>query len=88
MRTSAPAVPIILCGTKVDRRSDSNASSCVSTSEGLGLQKLHNFGAFVECSAKTLNNYKTSFDKAIVAVLKFREKPKKKETGRRWCSIF
>ncbi len=73
LRTSAPNVPIILVGTKVDRRNADDASM-VSTSEGNSMQQKNSFFAHVECSAKTLNNYKQSFDKAIVAVLKHREK--------------
>lgn len=74
MRTSAPSVPIILVGTKLDMRGDNNALTTVSTSEGGAIQKKHSFFALVECSSKMLNNYKTSFDKAIIAVMKHREK--------------
>lgn len=66
-------MPIILVGTKLDKRNDVSVNM-VSTSEGNALQQKHSFFAFVECSCKILNNYKTSFDKAIVAVLKHREK--------------
>ena len=38
LRTSAPSVPIILVGTKVDRRADDGGSNFVSTSEGNAMQ--------------------------------------------------
>ena len=46
----------------------------MSTSEGVATQNKHSFFAHVECSAKILNNYKASFDKAIIAVMKHRDK--------------
>ena len=78
LRTSAPSVPIILVGTKMDRRGDDAGSNFISTSEGNAMQQKHSFFAHVECSAKKLSNYKTSFDKAILAVLKHREKSSQK----------
>ena len=39
LRTSAPSVPIILVGTKMDRRGDEAGSNFVSTSEGNALQQ-------------------------------------------------
>ena len=89
LRTSAPSVPIILVGTKLDRRGDGSSSESVSTSEGTTLQQKHSFFAFVECSAKMLTNYKMSFDKAIFSVLKHREKAGqkiKKKKGK--CIMF
>ena len=74
LRTSAPSVPIILVGTKMDRRGEDSVANFVSTSEGNSMQQKHSFFAYVECSAKRLSNYKTSFDKAILSVLKHREK--------------
>ena len=89
LRTSAPSVPIILVGTKMDKRGDGASATSVSFSEGTTLQQKHSFFAFIECSAKMLTNYKNSFDKAILAVLKHREKSgqkiKKKKKG---CEIF
>jgi len=35
LRNSAPSVPIILVGTKLDMRNESNTSTVVSTSEGV-----------------------------------------------------
>jgi hypothetical protein len=92
LRTSAPAVPIILVGTKCDfRRAGTDDSNHVTTSEGNAMQQKNSFFAHVECSAKTLTNYKTSFDKAILAVLKLREKQIQKindKTGKKKCIIF
>ena len=93
LRTSAPAVPIILVGTKCDFRKGGgmDESGMVSTSEGNAMQQKNSFFAHVECSAKTLTNYKQSFDKAILAVLKLREKldqKKNKKGGKGKCTIF
>ncbi|CDW77593.1 ras-related c3 botulinum toxin substrate 2 [Stylonychia lemnae] len=89
LRNSAPSVPIILVGTKLDMRNESNTSTIVSTSEGVATQNKHSFFAHVECSAKNLNNYKTSFDKAIIAVMKHRDKSSQKiKKKKRLCEIF
>ena len=89
LRTSAPSVPIILVGTKMDRRGDGSSPNSVTTSEGTTLQQKHSFFAFVECSAKMLTNYKQSFDKAIFAVLKHREKAGQKIQKKKGkCIIF
>ena len=91
LRTSAPAVPIILVGTKCDFRKGGDESNMVSTSEGNAMQQKNSFFAHVECSAKTLTNYKQSFDKAILAVLKLREKldqKKNKKGSKGKCTIF
>ena len=73
----------------MDRRGDSSSSQFVSTSEGNALQQKHSFFAFVECSAKMLTNYKTSFDKAIFSVLKHREKSSQKiKKKKKLCNIF
>ena len=93
LRTSAPPnVPIVLVGTKIDRRNAGDANM-VSTSEGSGMQKKNGFAGHVECSAKTLNNYKAAFDKAIIEVIKKREdkkskKPIKQEGKKKPCTIF
>ncbi len=73
LRAHAPSVPVILVGTKLDLRKDED-SSFVGTEEGVQNATKNSFFAHVECSAKQMNNYKTAFDKAIVAVLKHREK--------------
>ena len=91
LRTSAPAVPIILVGTKCDFRKGGDESNMVSTSEGNAMQQKNSFFAHVECSAKTLTNYKQSFDKSILAVLKLREKldqKKNKRNGKGKCIVF
>ena len=44
------------------------------------------FFEYVECSAKELSNYKLAFDKAIEAVVKFRQKgTEKKQKKKRTC---
>ena len=89
MRTSAPSVPIILVGTKLDMRSETSTTNAVSTSEGVATQNKHSFFSHVECSAKMLNNYKSSFDKAIIAVMKHRDKSSQKiKKKKRLCIIF
>jgi hypothetical protein len=59
-------------GTKVDLRTETNQATCVGTLEGTATMQKHAFFASIECSAKQMNNYKTAFDKAIVAVMKHR----------------
>ena len=88
MRNNAPSVPIILVGTKVDLRTESNSHKCLTPEEGVALQQKHAFFSTIECSAKMMNNYKVAFDKAIVAVMKHRQKGnKKRQQKKRVCSI-
>ncbi len=48
----------------------------------------HSFFAFVECSAKVLSNYKTSFDKAIISVMRHRDKSNQKKKKKTRCNLF
>ena len=61
---------MVLVGTKIDLRD--KVESSLSNEEGLRLLEKHKFFSFVECSAKMMNNYKSAFDKAIMATLKHR----------------
>jgi hypothetical protein len=80
---------VILVGTKLDIRSEVSPSTVVSTSEGVAVQNKHTFFAHVECSAKMLNNYKIAFDRAIIAVMKHRDKSNQKTKKiKRKCIIF
>jgi hypothetical protein len=76
-------------GTKLDIRSEVSPGTVVSSSEGVAAQNKHTFFAHVECSAKMLNNYKTAFDRAIIAVMKRRDKSSQKTKKiKRKCIIF
>lgn len=70
-------------------RSEANQGQAISTSEGVATQNKHAFFAHVECSSKILNNYKAAFDRAIVAVMKHRDKSSQKiKKKKRMCHIF
>ena len=71
IRHHKPTTPIILVGTKSDLRQDPNikAKNKVSHSEGKKLAKSIGAKAYVECSARTLENVKDAFDEAIYAAL-------------------
>ena len=65
----------------------------MSTSEGQAVQQNNSgqMAGFVECSAKTLNNYKAAFDKAITAVMQRRAssaKNGKKTKKKGGCAMF
>ena len=71
------------------RNESANQSQVVSTSEGVATQNKHSFFSHVECSSKILSNYKASFDKAIIAVMKHRDKSTQKiKKKKRLCTIF
>ena len=69
----APNVPIILVGTKLDLRDDSNQTSQlrskrmepVSYEQAIGVAKDIRAHKYLECSALTQRNLKSVFDEAI-----------------------
>ncbi|CAL8068417.1 unnamed protein product [Calicophoron daubneyi] len=73
----APNVPIILVGTKLDLRENSQCESalkhnplpCVSYQKGLAMSKKIGAHKYLECSALTQQGLKAVFDEAIRAVL-------------------
>jgi len=86
-----PSVPFILCGTKIDLRSDAQT---IATLQSKGLQVVgRDQGAqmskdlmairYLECSALTQEGLKQLFDEAIRAALNknMRAKSKKKNSG-------
>ncbi|KAG8485433.1 hypothetical protein CXB51_021348 [Gossypium anomalum] len=82
----APAVPIVLVGTKLDLREDRQfhldypGASTISTEQGLELKKQIGALAYIECSSKTQQNVKAVFDGAIKVVV---QPPKHKKQKKR-----
>ncbi|KAL1060309.1 hypothetical protein V6Z11_1Z107500 [Gossypium hirsutum] len=76
----APAVPIVLVGTKLDLREDRQfrldypGASTISTEQTIGAL------AYIECSSKTQQNVKAVFDGAIKVVV---QPPKHKKQKKR-----
>lgn len=83
----AKGTPVVLVGTKVDLRNDSNFvaqmaqkdQKPITTAEGQALAKSLGAAAYCECSAKTQEGLKEVFDKAIGVVLNPTPEPKKKK---------
>lgn len=91
IRKFCPTTPFILVGTKSDLREDSRYSRTMefvdkSTAENVVLE--YDGTGHVECSAKTEENLKNVFDKAISIVLHDRAESKR-SSGRKnkMCSI-
>lgn len=80
LRENAPSAPIMLVGTKVDLRDD-ESKAAVKPSEGEQAAKSLGVYGYLECSALTQKGLKKVFDEAVKAVLRGREKPKKKKSG-------
>ncbi|KAK5811061.1 hypothetical protein PVK06_026380 [Gossypium arboreum] len=82
----APAVPIVLVGTKLDLREDRQfrldypGASTISTEQGLELKRQIGALAYIECSSKTQQNVKAVFDGAIKVVV---QPPKHKKQKKR-----
>ncbi|CAN1127328.1 ABC transporter B family member 13 [Linum perenne] len=93
LRHYAPGVPIILVGTKLDLREDSQffndhpGAVPITNAQGEELRKLIGALAYVECSSKTQQNVKAVFDAAIKVVLQPPKQKKKKRKGQKNCSI-
>lgn len=90
IQNHAAGVPIVLCGTKADMRSDTNVASQLA-SKGLRMisqqeaeARAKEIGAvcYKECSALTQENLKAVFDEAIRAAI---NKNKPKDSG--CCSV-
>ncbi|MBA0711010.1 hypothetical protein Golax_010248, partial [Gossypium laxum] len=83
----APGVPIVLVGTKLDLRDDSQyladhpSALPISTAQGEELKKQIESSSYIECSAKSQQNVKAVFDAAIKVVLQPPKKNKKKKSG-------
>ena len=91
LKQNAQPVPIILVGTKLDLKNNTEylaekGTSAVNKDDGDKAVSEHGLHSFVETSALTQKNLKEVFDTAILAVLKEREgrsTPKRKG----FCSV-
>ncbi|XP_051140555.1 rac-like GTP-binding protein RHO1 [Andrographis paniculata] len=89
----APGVPIVLVGTKIDLRDDSEFLSehpsavPITNAQGEELRKMIDSPYYIECSAKTQQNVKQVFDAAIKVVLQPPKQKKKKNKSQKACSI-
>ncbi|XP_074588010.1 rac-like GTP-binding protein 7 isoform X2 [Curcuma longa] len=92
LRHYAPAVPIVLVGTKLDLREDKQyfldhpGAAPIATAQGEELKKMIGAAIYVECSSKTQQNVKAVFDAAIKVVL-CPPKLKRKSRKQRKCLI-
>ncbi|CAI7823357.1 unnamed protein product, partial [Closterium sp. NIES-54] len=89
LRHYAATVPIVLVGTKLDLRDDSQFfkehpdATPISTAQGEELKKVIGAAAYIECSSKTQQNVKAVFDTAIKVVLQPPKATKtKKKSGK------
>ncbi|KAI5555526.1 hypothetical protein POPTR_019G092300v4 [Populus trichocarpa] len=93
LRHYAPAVPIVLVGTKLDLRNDRQylidhpGAAPITTAQGEELKKMIGAAVYLECSSKTQQNVKGVFDAAIKVVLQ-PPKPKKRRQKRRAPCVF
>jgi GTPase SAR1 family protein len=86
LELNAPAVPIILVGNKCDLRKTKPTEDLVDIKDAEMIQAKNMFFDLLECSAKELLNYKGAFDRAIEAVIKFRQKSmEKRQNKKRKC---
>ncbi|KAJ0955361.1 putative small GTP-binding protein [Helianthus annuus] len=90
----APGVPIVLVGTKVDLRDDSQffvdhpGATLIANAQGKELKKTIEAPEYIERSSKTQLNVKQVFDAAIKVVLAPpKAKKKKGGKGQKACSI-
>jgi len=87
-------VPVILVGTKLDQRYDSDILDKlkgrrlvpITTQQGDAMSNQLKLHAFIECSAKNSTNVKLVFDTAVKAVL-FPNSPTKPVKSKRKCVI-
>ncbi|KAJ4298594.1 Rho GTPase protein rac1 [Collariella sp. IMI 366227] len=85
----APDIPIILVGTKLDKRDDRETieklaeqrMAPITYARGLACAKDIKAYKYVECSALTQMNLKAVFDSAIRAVLEPKKAPEKTKKG-------
>ncbi|XP_078431870.1 rac-like GTP-binding protein 2 [Wolffia australiana] len=85
LRRFAPAVPIVLVGTKLDLREDRGyladhpGTAVITTAQGEELRRVIGATAYIECSSKTQQNVKAVFDTAIKVVL---QPPRRKDMAK------
>lgn len=93
LRHYAATVPIVLVGTKLDLRDDSQFfrehpdATPISTAQGEELKKVIGAAAYIECSSKTQQNVKLVFDTAIKVVLQPPKPSKKGGKSKSKCVI-
>lgn len=88
VRRHCPGVPVILVGTKADKREDPvtlkelkcKGKRPMSRSDGNKLLSQIKGACYVECSALTQLNIKTAFDEAIAAGLELSSSSGKRAT--------
>jgi len=84
IRRNCPGVPIIIVGTQVDKRHDSQVVKLLksqgkrplSKADGNKLASQCRATCYVECSALTQHNVKDTFDEAIAAALELNSSAK------------
>lgn len=79
-----PNVPVLLVGTKLDLRKNTEDDHFVTEEEGWAAAKRIGAARYIECSALTLRNVKTVFDELIRLALKAREM---RETKKSFCNF-
>ncbi|KAJ5074453.1 hypothetical protein M0811_01084 [Anaeramoeba ignava] len=90
-----PNVPFILVGTKLDLRDDQDTInnleekglSPISYQEGFDLANEINANEYIECSAKTQQNVKNLFDKAIQIAVDSKRGNQSKNQSKNKCFI-
>jgi Ras-related C3 botulinum toxin substrate 1 len=73
VRRYSPTIPILLCGTKIDLRSDENCVKelhekgldCISSEEGVYMAKKKGCVGYVENSAKLKQNLNETFESVV-----------------------
>jgi len=84
IREHCPGVPVVLVGTKLDLRTETNAKECISTETGKQLAKEIGAAAYIECSARTQQNLKTVFEtviKVVVDILAQQQQQQEQDAG-------
>lgn len=95
LKRHCPDVPIILVGTKLDLRNNSNhfagmnryGMEMVTNQQGKALADKIGAISYVECSAITQENLKMVFDKALLAWNDYKTQRRKKQHPRECCNI-
>lgn len=65
VKENCPNKPLVLVGTKIDKRKETKSKSCVSTSKGKSVAKQIGAVDYLECSALTSDGLTTVFSETI-----------------------
>ena len=95
VRQHCPGVPVILVGTQTDRRNDtallkhlkSQGKRPLSKTDGNKLAAQVKASCYIECSALTQQNVKSTFDEAIAAGLELNRSNSKHTPQCAGCTI-